>query len=163
MLNNCRELIPYCYDKLVNTGELNLTTTTLAQQLLRLFCEKIPRQYVIIDGLDEVESAQRKLLLSFLSETVDRCDERDPGKLRVMIVSQEILDIEKYMKTATTLKLTAEHNKNDIRAYVSDRSQEIQRKYDLEPDNVEDIQESTCVRSDGRSLGYLEPSKAKKS
>jgi len=158
MLNSRRELIPYCYDKLVSTGELSLTTTTLAEQLLRLFCEEIPKQYVLIDGLDEVEQAQRKLLLSFLSKLVNHCDERDPGKLRVMIVSQDYLDIQKnLLQGAAVLKLTAEDNKNDIMAYVCDRSQDIQRKYDLEPNHIEDIQESTCARSNGRFLQGQNP------
>jgi hypothetical protein len=149
LLNQCRELIPYCYDKFLSSGDLTLTTQSLAEQLLRLFCEKITKQFVIIDGLDECDSAQRKLVLSFFMTMVDRCDEREPGKLRVLFVSQHFPDIEKALQTATVLKLTSEDNKNDIKAYVRDWCGKIQQKYDLEMDKVEYIQESTCIRSKG--------------
>jgi hypothetical protein len=128
-----------------------LTTPSLAEQLLKLFCEKITKQYVIIDGLDECDPAQQKLVLSFFTTMVDRCDERDPGMLRVLFVSQDYPDIEKALWTSTVLKLTAEDNKNDIKTYVHDWSTKIQEKYTLGIDKVEDIRESTCIRSKGKA------------
>jgi hypothetical protein len=149
ILNQCRDLVPYCYDKITSSGEVKLTSPSLAEQLLKLFCEKIAKQYIIIDGLDECEKAQRKLVLSFFLETVDRCDERDPGKLRVLFVSQDYPDIEKALRTTTVFKLTAEDNKKDIMAYVCDWSTKIKKKYTLESNIVEYIQDSTCIRSQG--------------
>ena len=80
---------------------------------------------------------------------VDRCDEREPGKLRVLFVSQHSADIERALQTATILKITPEDNKNDIKAYVHDWCGKIREKYDLELETVEYIQESTCLRSKG--------------
>jgi hypothetical protein len=154
-LNQCRELVPYCHDKFLSGGELTLTIPSLAEQLLKLFCEKIPKQYIIIDGLDECDPAQRKLILSFFTTMVDRCDERDPGKLRVLYVSQHYPDIERALQTATVLKLTTEDNKNDIKTYVHYWSTKIQQKYDLETDKVEYIRESTCVRSQGMLVPFV--------
>jgi hypothetical protein len=81
--------------------------------------------------------------------TVDRCDEREPGKLRVLFVSQVCPDIDKALRTSTVFKMTAEDNRKDITTYVSDWSTKIKNKYALESDIVEDIQESTCIRSQG--------------
>jgi hypothetical protein len=150
-LNHCRELIPYCYEKYLSSGELNLTSPGLAEQLLKLFFEKIPKQFIIIDGLDECKPAQRKLVLSFLTSMVDRCDEREPGKLRVLFVSQDFPDIKKSLQTASVMKLTPEDNKDDIVAYVHDWSKKIREKYYLNDEQVEFIQESTLIRSQGSS------------
>ncbi|TVY50823.1 Vegetative incompatibility protein HET-E-1, partial [Lachnellula cervina] len=152
LLGQCKELVPYCYDKVSSTGELTLTTTTLAEQLLKVFFEKLGRQCVVIDGLDECGPAQRKLLLSFFSKMVDHCDERDPGKLRVLFVSQVSIDIEKALQSATIMRLTAKDNKNDITTYVGHWCTEIQQKYDLESSTVEFIRESTCLRASGMFL-----------
>ncbi|TVY15598.1 Vegetative incompatibility protein HET-E-1 [Lachnellula arida] len=152
LLGQCMELVPYCYDKISSTGELTLTTTALAEQLLKIFFEKLGRQFIVIDGLDECDLAQRKLLLSFFTKMVDHCDERDPGKLRVLFVSQSSPDIEKALQLATVLRLTAEDNKNDIATYVGHWCTKIQRKYDLESSTVEFIRESTCLRASGMFL-----------
>jgi hypothetical protein len=145
-LNQCRELVPYCYDKSVSSGELTLTTTSLAMQLLKLFFERIPKSYIIIDGLGECDHMERKLVLSFFMTIVDHLD---PGKLRVLFVSQDYPDIGKALPTAVVFTLTAEDNENDIKTYVRDWSLKIQRKFSLEMDIVEYIQESTCIRSKG--------------
>ncbi len=152
LLNQCRELVPYCYEKYLSSGELNLTSSALAEQLLKLFFEKIPKHYIIIDGLDECNPAQRKLVLTFFTTIVDRCDEREPGKLRVLFVSQDFPDIGKALQTATIMKLTPEDNKNDIEAYINDWSKKIEKKYSVGIEEVEFIQESTLIRSQGRLM-----------
>lgn len=154
LLNHSRELIPYCYEKCLSSGELNLTSLALAERLLKLCFEKIPKQFIIIDGLDECNPLQRKLVLSFFASVVDKCDEREPGKLRVLFVSQDFPDIGKALQTADVMKLTQGDNKNDIKSYVYDWSKRIERKYDLDDEQTEYIQESTLIRSQGSS--YVE-------
>jgi hypothetical protein len=127
------------------SGELTLTTTLLAEQLLKLFLVRIPKLYIIIDGLDECVPLQRMLVLSFFTTAIHL----DPGKLRVLFVSQNYPDIEKALRTTVVFTLTAEDNENDIKTYVRDWSLKIQQKFSLEMDIVEYIQESTCIRSKG--------------
>lgn len=149
LLDQCQDLIPYSHEKSRTSGELNLTTTKLAGQLLKLFCEKLPKLYIVIDGLDECNTDQRKLVLSFLTETVVHCDNHNPGKLRVLLVSQDFLDIAKALQAAPVLKLTAEDNKNDITAYVRVWCKKIQQKHALGINEVEDIENATCIRAKG--------------
>lgn len=128
---------------------MTLSTTSLAEQLLKLFCEKIENQYIIIDGLDECEPAQRKLVLSIFTTMVDRCDEHDPGKLRVLFISQDCLDIRKVLANASVLQITSDDNKNDIRTYINGESRKIQEKYGLDDKIAGYIQETTFIRSQG--------------
>lgn len=149
MLNNHRDLIPYCHDRMVSTGEINLTTVTQAESLLKVLFEKADNTRVVIDGLDECDVDQRKLLLAFFTDAVDHFDERDPGKLRVLLISQDYLDIQKALQCATVLKLTNENNEADIKTYVREWSLKFQSKYELEPAILEEIQYSTCARAKG--------------
>jgi hypothetical protein len=149
LLNQCRELIPYCYEKSQTNGELNLTTDSLAEQLLKVFCESLPKLYIVIDGLDECDTAQRTLVLKFLTDMVTRCDNHDPGKLRVLFISQDYPDIAKALQAAPVLKLTAEDNKMDIAAYVRVWCKKIQQKYALGVSEVQDIENTTCLRARG--------------
>lgn len=151
LLNHCQELIPYCYDKCVSSGEIHLTSTATAEQLLKLFFEKIPKQFIIVDGLDECNVAQRKLVLTFFNLVVEKCDEREPGKLRVLFISQDFPDIGKALQAAAVLKLTPEDNKNDIKSYVRDWSRRIQQKYPLTTmDQIQFIEEATQTRTQGK-------------
>ncbi len=154
LLNHSRELIPYCYEKYLSSGELHLTSPALAKQLLKLCFEKIPKQFIIIDGLDECNPAQRKLVLSFFTSVVDKCDEREPGKLRVLFASQDFTDIGNALQTGDIMKLTPEDNKNDIKAYVHEWSKKIKEKYYLNDSQIEFIEESTFIRSQG--IVYVE-------
>lgn len=148
----CPELLSHCYDKIHPSGQVVLTTSQLTEQLLKLFSEQICKQYIIIDGLDECDPGQRKSLLSILSRIVDECDERDPGKVRLLLVSQDYLDIRRGLPKASVLKLTPEHNKNDIRNYVQQRTRAIELKYNLGSDIVQFIHDTTLARSEGTSI-----------
>lgn len=108
------------------------------------------REIVVIDGLDECNLAQRRLVLTFLASIVNHCDEREPGRLRVLFVSQDFPDIGKAIQTATVLKLSPEDNKNDIKGYVYEWSKKIREKYALDNEQIGYIQESTLIRSQGR-------------
>jgi archaellum biogenesis ATPase FlaH len=156
LLSKCRDLIPYCYEKCLTSGEINLTSTNLAEQLLRYFFEMIPKQFVIIDGLDECSQGQRKLILNFFNTVVDKCDEREPGKLRVLFVSQTFPDIEKALAKAEMVKLTDEDNKKDIESYIKDWSKKLRQLYGLSANEAKFIEDSTMIRSRGKRLDLFE-------
>lgn len=130
----------------------------MAESLLRLFCETLSKQSIIIDGIDECDKAQRKLLLDFWLDVVHKTDDRDPGKIRVAFVSQSYPDIEKLLQDSTVLKVTAKDNQKDIEDYTQSWCDKIQAKYDpnqKHTDKIEFIKKSTCIEARGKqsSLG----------
>jgi hypothetical protein len=152
LLSQCRDLVQYCHEKYSSSGELTLTSATLAKKLLELFCQKIPKQYIIIDGLDECDLAERKLVLSFFTTIVDHCDAYQPGKLRVLFVSQDYNDIKKALPTAAVISLGPTDNENDIRTYVKEWAVKIQQKFELESHRIDYIKTSTCGRARGNTI-----------
>lgn len=126
-----------------------LTSTTVADSLLKLILELLPKVAIIVDGLDELESSQRRHLLSLLTSHIDYWDEREPGKLRMLFVSQQLADIDKALPTAGRLSLTAKDNENDIRIFVKSWCMRIKTLYDLDSRVADDIEGSTCARSEG--------------
>lgn len=134
---------------MVSTGETVLSTTHLAEGLLRTMFEKVESSTVVIDGLDECNSDQRKLLLAFFSDIVGLCDGTEPGKLRIMFLSQNYVDIQKALQIATCLSLTEEDNKADIKTYVRACTSLIREKFELDSSTANDIEESTCGHARG--------------
>ena len=122
---------------------------TVAEQLFKLFLEILPKVFIIIDGLDECDISQRKLLLSFLTGQVNHWDERETGKLRILFVSQQMSDIGKALPTATVFSLITPDNENDIKLFVEAWCKKIEDKHEIDPDHLAYIRESTCMRSEG--------------
>jgi hypothetical protein len=158
LLGQCSELVPYCHEKYLASGEAMLSSIHTAKQLLELLCEKLPRLYLVVDGLDECTETERRVALNYLNGLVDKMDSSVPGKLRLLVVSQEEGDIKKLLATAACLKLSPEHNEADIRSYVEKEMATIQRKFELDRAQVVHITEATCSRSHGKpssSCGYV--------
>ncbi len=132
------------------SGEPTLVSTNLAKQLLDLLCQKIHnKQYIVIDGLDECDESERKLVLQFFTSMIDRYDMREPGRIRALFVSQDENDIGKALSTAAVIALVPSDNENDIRSFVLKETKKIQLKHDLDNQQAEYIVDSTCTRAEG--------------
>ncbi|KAF7874047.1 hypothetical protein EAF04_002719 [Stromatinia cepivora] len=83
--------------------------------------------YLVIDGLDECEPSQRKLLLSTLVAIVQKA--LHPGMLRLLVVSQNVPDIKRYLRQSSELKLSSSCNRSDIEVYSRVWSEKIQQKF----------------------------------
>jgi hypothetical protein len=79
-----------------------------------------PKLFIVIDGLDECEQAERKLLLDTFMDIVTQCEQDDPGKLRILVVSQDYSDIKRSLEkhVLKTVALSASDNESDIETYV---------------------------------------------
>lgn len=100
-----RSQVAYFYDKTLAKGKLTLTSPATAQSLLELFCETSSKKYVIIDGLDKCSPGERKLVLSVFNTMLHKYVMKEPGKLRVLFVSQDEEDIKGALNTATWVSL----------------------------------------------------------
>lgn len=149
LISQSPDLIPYCHDKRSTSGELTLRSASLAKQLVELYCQRPSKLYIIIDGLDECNMEERKLILFFFNSMVERHNAKDPGKIRVLFISQDWDDIRKALTTAARIALCATDNEADIRSFVRKWSLKIQQKFKLEDSYINYITDSTCNRSAG--------------
>ncbi|KAF2096252.1 C2H2 domain-containing protein [Rhizodiscina lignyota] len=156
LLSQCRVLVPFCSDKRMLSGEVVLSSTSLASQLIKLFCETLPKIFMVVDGLDECEPGQRKLFLSEITSLIARCDEQEPGRLRVLIISQDFKDIERAFSTLVSppgvTSLEARDIKDDIRVFVLDKCSLLQHKFELSQKQTSGICDMTCIGSRGMFL-----------
>ena len=144
-----RDLVPYCYDRYQASGEVTLKSGDPAKRLLELLWQRISKQFIIIDGLDECSLMERKSVLSFFTSLVDKVDAKEPGKLRVLFVSQDENDIKKALSTATSIALMPSDNANDIKLFVRSWSIHIRQKFELDNAQIEYVIDLTCARAHG--------------
>lgn len=91
----------------------------------------------------------------FFNTLVDRFEMKEPGKLRVLFVSQDENDIRKGLTSAAWIPLDPKDNEKDIKTFVHKWSVSIQRKFELDDQSINDIEESTCFRAQGIERGAL--------
>lgn len=102
MVNHCEDLVPTCHDELSKMSETILTSEDTAKKLLDLFCKIIPKQFIVIDGIDECEEMQRSNLLRIVTTIVKACDESPScGKPRVLCISRKLGDIGRNLSEAS--------------------------------------------------------------
>lgn len=129
------DLVPWFAEQRRSSGEPILSSDKLAKSLFATTCKGSERQYIIIDGIDECSSDQRASLLAFLSSVVTDRDTNEPGKLRVLVVSQHEKDIRRLLGNATEVSLSEAQNsrrhQKDIDFYVSQRAKEIYQRFKI--------------------------------
>ncbi|KAH9212710.1 hypothetical protein DL95DRAFT_508617 [Leptodontidium sp. 2 PMI_412] len=151
LLNKHREqLLPYLHDKLINSGQVTLVSSELIIECLQVCLKTTTKTYIVIDGLDECDAHDRNEILSFFLSSIDKVD--TPGQLRAFIVSQDLNDIRKALRTTTTVKLTEECNKGDIKSYSIHWIQKIRARFAIPDDMAEYIQTTVLDRADALSI-----------
>lgn len=148
-----RHLIAYCHDKKINSGQPNLKDEGTAESLLRTFFEIIPDQYIIIDGLDECEKPVIRDTLRILSSVVTQQDAIDPGRLRLLIVSRDLIEIRKSLSMEQAnpdiFKIEADHNAEAIELYVNLRMDMFDPNFELSEEKRQEIIEKTLDAAKG--------------
>ncbi|ORY16158.1 C2H2 domain-containing protein [Clohesyomyces aquaticus] len=159
LLDQYPDLMPHCHTRQASSGEPVLSSPNTARKLLEDFCLTIPKQYIIIDGLDECEQSERKQILELFVQLVTQSEADEPGKLRVLFVSQDYVDIKRALHnsmnakvTPRTISLSSMDNERDIRVYVNDLTTQIAQKHGLDGDQVDYLRDLTISRAQGMFL-----------
>ncbi|PSN71159.1 hypothetical protein BS50DRAFT_546300 [Corynespora cassiicola Philippines] len=156
MLDQYPDLIPFAHSRCVNSGEPVLQLFSTVKKLLEDLCSQIPYQYIVIDGLDEVENPpERRQILQCFTDLVDQCEVQEPGKLRVFIVSQDLADIRRFLEEPQNRVLSlndVEGNKRDIELFTIAKTEKIREKFILSQEETEYIRDMTIGRSMGMFL-----------
>ncbi|KAL4928317.1 uncharacterized protein BDV17DRAFT_264698 [Aspergillus undulatus] len=145
-----RELVPYCHSRMKNSRTPTLSDLSIAHSIIETFCERIPRLYMIIDGLDECEDGRRDAIETF-KNLIRKTEGYAPGKLRVLFLSRPLPEIKREIPDAAILALGPEHNKEDIERYCQRRTRELE-KFDFSEAVLANAVKRICIRADGMFL-----------
>lgn len=128
--------MPYFAQQRKDSSETILTSDQLASNLFAQVCKGSERQYLIIDGIDECLPDQRQKILKCLTKASSECETNDPGKLRILIISQTEKDTIRLLGNAAEVSISEGQNwqnlQRDIASYVEKRADDIKQKYMLD-------------------------------
>lgn len=132
LLKQNEVLLPYMYSECINSHSISLISHDMCTKLLEVCFETVSKSrktYLVIDGLDECEPTQQKLLLSTLVSIFQKT--LHPGMLRLLIVSQDVPDIKRHLRHSSELRLSSSCNRSDIEIYARVWSEKIQQKFKI--------------------------------
>ncbi|KAF3057116.1 Vegetative incompatibility protein HET-E-1 [Daldinia childiae] len=152
LINQQDDLIPFYYDEAIRSGESSLHSTKLCKRLLRNMLQAVPLAFLVIDGIDECDSTERKCTLDFLNNIINICDNNKPGKIRLFISSRDESDIRRALLMGTRIEINREDIIEDLKVYIGHRASVVQRKFELDAEEQGYIQHNVLDKSDGMFL-----------
>ncbi|WYZ39760.1 hypothetical protein EsH8_IV_000101 [Colletotrichum jinshuiense] len=163
--NNNATILPLCDDKITNNGGSTLSSPEAAIPLIEAFFDINPRQYVVVDGLDECAAATEiQQTVAFLTAQVMRCEDINQGQLRVLFMGQSGVELRRAMlkygipgEGGREVGLDWKDNAQDIRNYVKKRMepeelQKVGKRFNLTDENVQGIEDKIADQSEGLFL-----------
>ncbi|KAK5993831.1 Gastrula zinc finger protein xLCGF3.1 [Cladobotryum mycophilum] len=161
-----RQMTGYSDDLLPTMEEMqrgrsgSLNDDEVAKTLIEYFCGTNMKQFIVIDGLDELISddyrngacdGDRKKLVKFLQATIDKVDEVQPGKVRLLLVSTDLTDMRKLVETEDNVdvyELRLGSTTRDIRQYVTSKLSDLRSDEEIEPD-LNEAERIICQNAQG--------------
>lgn len=163
LLSQNPQLLPPCYTRYTSSGEPVLRSLSQATRLLDDMCSILSKIYIVVDGLDECQPVERKQIMDALMDTVSQCEKADPGKLRMLFVSQTFADIKRALYNPSpsrpvprTVQILDRDNESDINTYVRIWVGRIAAKFaPFSDDMIQYLQSLTVHNSKGLFLQSL--------
>ncbi|KAM0352349.1 hypothetical protein ACHAPU_002014 [Fusarium lateritium] len=153
-------ILPMCNQEKLTSGGVNLMDARVAQKLIKTYIEYCPRQYIIIDGLDECESPEINLVARFFKDLVSKYDTSiRKGHLRVMFIGRETSDTRRHIPgdDCISIELKKTDNNDDIREFVREKlplfyRSSTTRGFSLSDADKADIERVICGQSEDSFL-----------
>ncbi|KAM6519204.1 hypothetical protein FALCPG4_012851 [Fusarium falciforme] len=152
-------IVPLCHEKMSQGGCSSLSDADTAKSLIETIVQYNPRQYIVIDGLDECEPAEIRQTIEFFTKLVEMCDNaNEHGQLRLMIMSRDVPEIKKCMTDDDAIiPLRPTDNAEDIKAFVRKRLPEFSRSddnlgFNLSEQDKDSIESLICRQSEDSFL-----------
>jgi hypothetical protein len=145
------DLLQVLYERSVESGERYLESQSLCTELLSMAVGSISKSisiHMIIDGLDECENKERKIIISEITKLLR---DPQPGRVRVMFVSQPETTIRSLLQTATIVRLSESDNAKDIAEYTRHWCSEIQRQFNIDDEKRDLIRTLVCESAGGKN------------
>lgn len=106
--------------------------------------------FIGVDGLDECEKDDRRLILSLLDHVLKVSSSN--AKIKVFLTSQRMNDLEHSLKPALRFDIKHHHVKQDIQNYVHRRAQKLCDDVGFGPEKHNSITAEICNRSEGNHV-----------
>jgi hypothetical protein len=143
------DILSHIYEEVSTSSELTLEALEFLKKLVGYALEGPNPIWIVIDGLDECDKREKKKILSWFKDILEA--EECPGRIRLLVVSQDDGDIRKFLAKRPTMLLNgASQHQEAIEVYTRRKSSKIKAKLELPASIEKDIIELVTDRSKGK-------------
>ena len=139
--------LDYLYQAAVESGERNPSAFKTYTDILKNISTTQDLLFIGIDGLDECEQEDRRLIISLIENLSKSLSPQ--ADVKFLLTSQRIKDLDDSLKSATRFDIRHHHVKQDIQNYVHIRSCQLFRKFPLGPERQKAVTIDICSRPKG--------------
>ncbi|KAF5590988.1 zinc finger C2H2-type integrase DNA-binding protein [Fusarium pseudocircinatum] len=131
LLNQDKSLLLYLHRKHCDSNEAVLSSIPLAQEILNFLLSSCQNAYIIIDGLDECEREERKVITQWFRQVVESLPKNAPDRLRCLLVSQDDRIGVKDLQGVAKITIEPKDNYQDVLVYSRVQAEELRRKFEF--------------------------------
>ena len=139
--------LDYLYQTAVESGERSPSTFKTYLDILENISATHDLFFVGIDGLDECEQEDRRLILSMIEYLSKGTSPQ--ADIKFFLTSQRVKDLDDSLRSVTRLDIKHHHVKQDIQNYVHTRSCQLFQKFPLRQEKQRAITMDICSRPKG--------------
>lgn len=129
-------------------GERPLRTLKRSQEILETCLKTLKAAYVVIDGIDECSSADKKTIATFFKASVNSLQD-DGIDIRCMFSCQSDEDTAKLFRGIPALDIVGDGLKKDINNFCKIESEDIKQIFRLSNAETEEIVERVSSEAAG--------------
>lgn len=138
-------------EKMSAGGEAILSSSRLAKDLLQLAL-KSRKTFIVIDGIDECPRDDRREICTFFRNVVDSLPRNTMDEIRCLFVSQDDGIARKDLSMLSTIKITADCNRQEIAAFAKIWQFRIEEKFGTFSEQQLDITAVVTARAQGNKI-----------
>ncbi|PMD12225.1 hypothetical protein NA56DRAFT_756767 [Hyaloscypha hepaticicola] len=152
LLNQNEDLLPYLFEKASTSGEMVLESPSLTKELLETALKSSEKVYIVIDGLDECDSHEKKAIIQWFQSVIASLPDTEFDSMRCLFISQDDGEVGKVLSKIPAIRIRPEDTRADIQTYTTIWSKKIQEKFALPDEKREAIIAGVIERADGMFL-----------
>lgn len=140
--------LDFLYEVAVISGEKHPSSFGTYKNILKHIASAHDQLYIGIDGLDECEQEDRRLILLLLRHILD--ESSSYANIKIFLASRWMKEIEEPLKSVLRFNIKGQHIRHDIRDYVHIRTHRLGEKFGLNVEKQRSISTEICHRSEGK-------------
>jgi hypothetical protein len=149
LLSQNKDLLPYLFEKASTSGEMVLESPVLTKELLEIALKSSEKAYIVLDGLDECNSHEKKAIISWFQSIVTALPDTELDSIRCLFISQDDGETGKLLSRTPAIRIKPEETRLDIQTYASIWGKKIKEKFDLSDEKKEAILSTVIERANG--------------
>lgn len=140
--------LDYLYEIAITSGQRHPSGFNAYTGIFENISTSHSHLFIGIDGLDECEEEERRLILSLLEHILKAC--KTQTNIKIFLGSQRMRDLETSLASATRFNIKDYHIQQDIQSYVLTRSLQLSKKFKFSPEKKESILTEISSRPKGK-------------